>query len=180
MTNIKDKPVENLIMKFFNLIIAPILLILLPLYTALITLGIFFIINIILKSAVNMRKNKIKWYRVDRWFDNEVLEYAYKTLTNYCLSILVISMFEVHILGIKAIEVAGMTVSLTRAAVILISAREFGQLMDNVGKLTDYNVFDKLFRFMPESLSSFFQKSIDYKKNDLTDDKEDKDPNTLE
>lgn len=158
---------EQAIMKIFNLLIAPILVIILPLMTALITLGLFLLANIIVQIIFNMKKNKIKWYRIDKWFDQTILDYILKTITSYSVTILAVSMFEVHIIGIQLIELGGQMISLTRLVVVIATAQQLGRMLNTIEQLTKYNLLDTIVEFLPSSIQKLFSKTLN--KNGVMD-----------
>lgn len=157
---------EQIVMKVFNLFIAPLLVLFLPLQMALITLGVFFIINLFVHMLLSIRKRKIPYWRVDRYIDDELITYALQTVTSYTITILAVSLFEVHVLGIQSIEIAGQLVSLTRAVVILATAQQLGRVMQTTEELTGFRLFNVLLKFTPNWLKDMFNHKNIYEKTD--------------
>lgn len=157
---------EQLIMKIFNLFIAPLLVIFLPLQMAIITLGIFFLINVFVQMLLSIRRRKVPYWRIDRYIDDELIEYILKSVTSYAFTIFAVSVFEVHVIGLQAIEVAGQFISLTRAIVVLATAQQLGRAMNGLEHLTGFKLFNVLLSIAPQWLKDIFNHKDIYNNTD--------------
>lgn len=168
---------ETIVMKLYNLIIAPLLVFILPLKLALITLGIFFLLNIILKTIKSVRKRKIKWFRIDKFIDQEIIDYILKTSTSYAITITTMSFFELFVIGLQSIDLVGSVVTLTRIIVIFATAQQLGQVMQTLEDMTNYNLVESIAEFLPSSLQKLFNKAFNkngvINKEDETKDEKD-------
>lgn len=108
---------------------------------------------------------------MDKFIDQELIDYILKTATSYAITIVAISMFEVHLLGVQAIELGGQIISLTRLVVVLATAQQLGKMLNTVEAMTKYNLLESIVSFLPQSVQQVFSKSLN--KNGVLDTKPD-------
>lgn len=134
--------------------LTPFLVIIAPLHMALITLSIFIFINY-LSATICVKKNK----GINLWraiFNNINLKRFFKKYYEYALGILVIGLFEVHIL---AIDIAtGGIISLLRVTIVTAGVIELNQIFINIECVTGSNLLTSIIDKIPEPIKKYFIK----------------------